>query len=303
MKVNLFARYVLNCVAAALLAGCSGSQPPIGAPGTNGVEQALSHHLTFHYTGNEQSFKAPVGVKWITVVALGAAGGGLAGRGGRVFAEFPVTQGEDLAVFVGGTTTSASGGYNGGGNGAIYSGYSSGGYGGGGATDIREAGTRLHDRILVAGGGGGQGGQLSYAEGYGIGGKGGGSSAGTGNSGYGSDGVEGGGGTGGTHDSGGSGGPAGFGGYGYGQVGLHGSRADGGSGGGGYRGSTGGGGGGGGYYGGGGGGGGGWAYGDYFGGGGGGGGGSSYIEPSARKYESWQGWKTATGNGLAVFSW
>jgi hypothetical protein len=126
MKVNLFARYVLNCVAAALLAGCSGSQPPIGAPGTNGVEQALSHHLTFHYTGNEQSFKAPVGVKWITVVALGAAGGGLAGRGGRVFAEFPVTQGEDLAAFVGGTTTSASGGYNGGGNGAIYSGYSSG---------------------------------------------------------------------------------------------------------------------------------------------------------------------------------
>jgi len=35
----------------------------------------------------------------------------------------------------------------------------------------------------------------------------------------------------------------------------------------------------------------------------GGGGGSSYIEPSARKYESWQGWKTATGNGLVVFSW
>ncbi len=33
MKVNLFARYVLSCVAAAMLAGCGESQPPIGAPG------------------------------------------------------------------------------------------------------------------------------------------------------------------------------------------------------------------------------------------------------------------------------
>ena len=304
MKAPRFARYALSsCVAAAMLAGCGGMQPPIDPPGTNETEQVLSHHLTFHYTGKEQSFTAPVGAKWITVVALGAAGGGLGGRGGRVFAEFPVMHGEHLAVLVGGTTNSASGGYNGAGNGAIYSGYDRGAYGGGGATDIREGGTRLRDRILVAGGGGGQGGQLPYSEGYGVGGKGGGSSAGNGNSGYGSDGVEGGGGTGGAQDGGGSGGLAGFGGYGYGQVGLDGSRADGGSGGGGQTGSTGGGGGGGGYYGGGGGGGGGWAYGDSEGGGGGGGGGSSYIEPSARKYESWQGWKTATGNGLVVFSW
>jgi hypothetical protein len=34
MKVNRFARYILSsCVAAAMLAGCGGSQPPIGAPG------------------------------------------------------------------------------------------------------------------------------------------------------------------------------------------------------------------------------------------------------------------------------
>ncbi|HLY02417.1 MAG TPA: hypothetical protein VKR56_07950 [Candidatus Cybelea sp.] len=39
------------------------------------------------------------------------------------------------------------------------------------------------------------------------------------------------------------------------------------------------------------------------GGGGGGGGGSSYIERSARKSETWKGWKTATGNGLVIFSW
>ncbi len=39
------------------------------------------------------------------------------------------------------------------------------------------------------------------------------------------------------------------------------------------------------------------------GGGGGGGGGSSYIEPRASKFESWHGWKNATGNGLVVISW
>ena len=37
--------------------------------------------------------------------------------------------------------------------------------------------------------------------------------------------------------------------------------------------------------------------------GGGGGGGSSYIEPSAHRFASWQGWKKATGNGLIVFNW
>jgi hypothetical protein len=85
MKSSHLCSHVLSSgVAAVMLAGCGESQPPIGAPGTNGIEQVLSHHLTFHYTGNEQSFKAPGGVKWITIVALGAAGGGLGGRGGRV---------------------------------------------------------------------------------------------------------------------------------------------------------------------------------------------------------------------------
>jgi hypothetical protein len=34
-----------------------------------------------------------------------------------------------------------------------------------------------------------------------------------------------------------------------------------------------------------------------------GGGGSSYVDPSAEKSESWQGWKTATGNGLVGLRW
>ena len=33
MQISLFTRYALSCVAAAMLAGCGGSQPPIGAPG------------------------------------------------------------------------------------------------------------------------------------------------------------------------------------------------------------------------------------------------------------------------------
>jgi hypothetical protein len=303
------------CVAMTMLAACGAlpfysaqgrlspddTQPPIGAAGKDGVEQVLSHHLTFRYTGEKQSFKVPVGVSWITVVALGAGGGGaFAGRGGRVSAEIPVMQDERLAVFVGGTTTGASGGYNGGGQGVTENG-STAGYGGGGATDIREDHDRLRDRILVAGGGGGQGGEFPSYENDGRGGKGGGISAGAGRSGYGIDGLGGGGGSGGTQDNGGSGGSAGSGYYGYGQVGLSGSRGEGGSGGIGQN--FAGGGGGGGYYGGGGGGGGGWDRGDQIGGGGGGGGGSSYAEPNARKYESRKAWKTATGNGVVTLSW
>ena len=37
--------------------------------------------------------------------------------------------------------------------------------------------------------------------------------------------------------------------------------------------------------------------------GGGGGGGSSYIEPSAKRFQTWQGWEKATGNGVVVLSW
>lgn len=277
MKTLRFSRHLLCCcVGTAMLAGCGTIQPPIGAPGTSGTAQGLSHHLTYRYTGKKQSFKVPLGVKRITVVALGACGGGAyAGRGGRVFAEIPVMQDERLAVFVGGTTTSASGGYNGGGQGVTENG-STTGYGGG-ATDIRQGGNTLSNRILVAGGGGGQGGEFPSYENDGRGGKGGGTIAGAGRHGYGIDGLGGGGGSAGTQDSGGSGGSAGWGYYGYGQVGLGGSLGEGGAGG----------------------------IGQNFGGGGGGGagGGSSYIEPSARKSQSLKGWKTATGNGVVVLSW
>jgi hypothetical protein len=132
-----------------MLAGCGGSQPPIGTPGAaTHVQQAHSHRLIFNYTGSEQTFKVPTDVTLIKVVARGAGGGGTlnsydqeGGSGGRVLAEPPVTPGESLAIFVGGTADVTSGGYNGGGNGSFLSTDVSS-YGGGGATDIVRAAQR-----------------------------------------------------------------------------------------------------------------------------------------------------------------
>lgn len=309
MKVSARTRVAICSVAAAaLLAGCGGSAAGALDLLAGAVPSTLTHHRTFRYTGKAQAFRVPAGVTSIAIVALGAAGQpsyrAASGRGGRVYAVIPVTPGETLRIFVGGGGFASyqygDGGFNGGGNGG---GFYEHGYGGGGATDVREGGNRLTDRILVAGGGGGAGGGDG-----GNGGAGGGSIAGAGSGVSGSNG--GGGGGGGTQLAGGAGGKAGRGAYpkrSHGYPGKRGKIAVGGTGGnGGYGlGSSsdglGGGGGGGGYYGGGGGGGG-------FGGecgcsGGGGGGGSSYIEPSAKKFRSWQGWKDATGNGLAVISW
>lgn len=297
-------------IAAAMLAGCGGSPSvrPLYA-----TSDTSSHQQTFQYTGGAQRFKVPAGVTTLNVVARGAEGGGVSGCGsagcyfeggigGRVHAQIPVKPGGTLYVYVGGSAgrLSVAGGFNGGGNGGS-SGASFTAYGGGGASDVREGGDALQDRILVAAGGGGQGaGWVSYF--YGYGGKGGGLVGGSGNSTYKANG-----GGGGSQTQGGTGG-AGTGESG--QSGGNGSLGTGGNGGNGN--ATGyhvnggaGGGGGGGYYGGGGGGG--------IGSpgstepGGGGGGGSSFIEPSALKGRMWSGWKRGweklSGNGLVVFSW
>lgn len=122
----------------------------------------------------------PTGVTHVTIVASGASGPyGATGHyctvigrlGGVVKATIPVTPGETLAVFVGGEGTigapcgsqygNGSGAFNGGGDGGV-SGYGYDGDGGGGASDVREGGCALSNRILVAGGGGGGG--SSYVE-------------------------------------------------------------------------------------------------------------------------------------------
>lgn len=317
--MGILVRSAFTIGAVVLFAGCGGSQTPTIAPGvSNDNVDALPYHKTFKYTGSEQSFKVPSGVKAITVVALGAAGSAAGsgpgadqpGDGGRVYAVVPVRSGETLYVFVGGEGTRNTGGAGGGGfngGGAGYCCYDSGG--GGGASDVRESGDSLTDRILVAAGGGGQG---SGTHGYGwetgdaYGGNGGGTIGQAGGHGsYGSSGPSGGtggGGGGGTQRRGGKGGTGEHGGRcDTGRRGKPGTLGIGGRGGRSpecrYAGGSGGGGGGG-YYGGGGGGG-----GDIFESGGGGGGGSSYVESNAIKSRLWRGWKTATGNGLVVFSW
>jgi hypothetical protein len=308
-------------VAAALLAGCGGSQPPIGAPGvTPDDSDSLTHHHTFKYTGAKQPFIVPAGVTRITVVALGGAGSGdnsrfycghadpdCFGRGGRIYAEIPVKPREKLYVYVGGHGTPKAGGFNGGGDPGNT--YTWPGNGGGGASDVRKGGDALKDRVLVAAGGGGQGGAGSDADLYyrSYGGNGGGQGGGKGGSPFG------GGGGGGSQTQGGAGGAPGTGdGSGDpGQAGSDGGFGLGGNGGTGAKGSVSGNaggagaGGGGGFYGGGGGAGGGasikGSYGS--GAGGGGGGGSSWAERRAKHFQTWSGWKSAKGNGLVVFSW
>ena len=98
----------------------------------------------FSYTGAEQTYKVPAGVTSVKITASGAQGqGGYGGYGGKTSATVNVTSGETLYIYVGGMS-----GYNGGGLGNRY---------GGGASDIRQSGKALSNRIIVAGGGGGSG--------------------------------------------------------------------------------------------------------------------------------------------------
>lgn len=237
---------------------------------------------TFSYTGAQQTWVVPAGITSITVDAMGGAGGlgtsGQAiGKGGRVQTTVTVTPGETLYIYVGGVGgNTGTAGYNGGGTGRNES-YDGGG--GGGATDIRQGGTALGNRIIVAGGGGG-----SFI-------------SGTGGHGGGTTGVAGGGwgaanrgGQGGTPSAGGAGGVSccGTGGL-AGGAGTAGTSGTGGNGGNAPYDDYGGGGGGGGYYGGGGG-----AGTGYTGGGGGGGGGSSYSSGSNTTHT--QGYQTGNGS-------
>ncbi len=318
MRVFALSRFALSIGgAAALLSACGGlpfdsAQGRLAQDGTllpAHAPAAAKGSKTFKYTGNEQTFEVPKGVKQLDVVARGGEGGGFSvypstatpGRPGRVSAIIPVHSGEKLYVFIGGSGT--DGGFNGGGaGGANTTRGSYSGNPGGGASDVRAGGTGILDRIIVAAGGGGAGQAIrSYGSDYG--GDGGGL-AGKNGAGGGTNGNAGGGGQGGTQSAGGAGGT---GGYGYCTTGHSGGGGDLGFGGNGGNGSNintgGGGGGGGGYYGGGGGGGAGSNYYCSFPAqGGGGGGGSSYVEPSAIKFRMWTGWK-AKGDGLVVFSW
>ncbi len=314
MRTFALCRCVLSInLAGAMLVGCDGSSMPTGKNASS-ITNDATHKRTFYYTGYEQTFIVPAGVKQLTVIARGGAGGGtflypsgdFPGFPGRVYAIIRVHPGETLYVFVGGS--GAHGGFNGGGAGGMNGTQKKPGNPGGGASDVRTGGDTLPDRIIVAAGGGGAGGAI-YTYGYGYGGDGGGLKGLSGGGGGGSSGSgEGGGG--GTQRKGGSGGAGAQNcntSQRNGQPGTDGTLGVGGNGGNGYYfyyPSGGGGGGGGGYYGGGGGGGGDVALscGFYFGQGGGGGGGSSYVESSAIKAHMSTGWKTK-GDGRVSFQW
>ncbi|MGB6517772.1 MAG: hypothetical protein WBE79_04615 [Candidatus Cybelea sp.] len=315
MNTPLSGRLVLIVGAAALLSACGGSSVPVGGPSSAAaVDRAAMGAKTFRYTGREQTFLVPNGVRQISVVARGAAGGGeFFGRGGRVHGIIRVRPGEIVYVFVGGQGNGAAGGFNGGGNAGPGGTRGGASYGGGGASDVRAGSDTLRDRILVAAGGGGEGSSR-----FQVGGRGGGEIGGIGGS-YcyrGSSCIGGGGGKGGTQSQGGAGGAGGFQSYQPGQPGTSGTFGIGGSGGSGgcsyysgtcdcgYANGCPGAGGGGGYYGGGGGGGGAAEYASIYGGpGGAGGGGSSWAKSSVADFRTWAGWKNATGDGLVVFSW
>ncbi len=115
----------------------------------------LGQVVTFDYTGGVQTYTVPPGVTAIEIQAFGAAGtdhgtssGGL---GGFIQGELDVTPGEVLQINVGGMA-----GFNGGGA-AGGSGDPTSGEVGGGASDVRQGGVDLTDRVIVAGGGGGAG--------------------------------------------------------------------------------------------------------------------------------------------------
>ncbi|NOQ73025.1 MAG: T9SS type A sorting domain-containing protein [Crocinitomix sp.] len=126
---------------------------------------------TFDYTGGEQTFVVPAGVTEIQFDVLGAEGGDIegttigwggtsdifvdAGNGGQVTGLLTVTPGETLYLYVGGEGSEASGGYNGGGDPETCSGTEVIAAGGGGASDIRQGGATLANRVAVAGAGGG----------------------------------------------------------------------------------------------------------------------------------------------------
>ncbi len=195
------------------LPSCAGLSSPINA-GPDRVDSRLhttKGTQTFRYTGTSQHFTVPSA---ITSVAIAARGAGSSGkRGGLVQATISVVPGEVLTVFVGGAPQGLSGGFNGGGSAPVSG--SLDGQGGGGASDVRQDGDELSERVVVAGGAGGGGnsgyndsgkrGPGSFGGGLqgGRGGKGG-TSFGGGGTGYG-----GGGGLPGTQKAGGKGGGGG----------------------------------------------------------------------------------------------
>ena len=155
-------------LSAVALAGSASAALPSGC-----VQAGSAVTCSFAFTGSEQTFAVPAGVRAVRVNAVGAPGGSTifgspipaGGDGAAVQATVPLPPGTaTLYVEVGGVggessfSGNAVGGFNGGG------GNSNSGGGGGGASDVRTCSsaacsdlTTDDTRLVVAGGGGGVG--------------------------------------------------------------------------------------------------------------------------------------------------
>jgi hypothetical protein len=156
--VKLFSQCItINCPPSASVnndPGVCGAVVNFTAPVANSTCVAAVTD-TFLYSGAMQTYVVPAGVTTVTIETWGAQGGANwvnnVNFGGYSKADFPVTPGETLYIYVGEQPTTITGGFNGGGNGE------GAGKGGGGASDVRQGGTTLNSRIIVGGGGGGAG--------------------------------------------------------------------------------------------------------------------------------------------------
>ena len=137
--------------------------------------------FNFDYTGDEQTFNAPISGTY-KIELWGASGGNIdkyiGGKGGYTKGEIKLEKDNKFYIYVGGagSDTDYSGSYNGGG--IISDGQITFGRNGGGATDIRLVNgswdnfNSLKSRIMVAAGGGGanfRNVDVSYGEWYGAG--------------------------------------------------------------------------------------------------------------------------------------
>ncbi|THF73936.1 glycine rich domain-containing protein [Cohnella fermenti] len=120
---------------------------------------AEGESIRFTYTGAVQTFTAAKAGTY-KIQAWGAQGGGISpaypgGKGGYAEGTIDLAVGDVLNIYVGQNPSAKTGGWNGGGNGGSGGSDIDYGYAGGGASDVRQGGTALANRILVAGGGGG----------------------------------------------------------------------------------------------------------------------------------------------------
>jgi len=130
---------------------------------------AYGQATIFPYTGGSATYVVPAGVTSVQVEVWGAQGQALTdeqydestgGLGGYAIGNLAVTPGEVLNIYVGGTGTEVVAGFNGGalgGFGTPSDGDAGRAGSGGGASDIRQGGTGLANRVIVGGGGGGGG--------------------------------------------------------------------------------------------------------------------------------------------------